>query len=91
MEVIYPPLKRVAHLELRRDTGIIIGTDDGANIEIKENVGEENIFIFGAKCHEIADATRRMIEVKMYSLHRKAHAKYSWIREPLGTTVSSMS
>jgi len=42
--------------------GIIIGTDDGANIEIKENVGEENIFIFGAKCHEIADATRRMKE-----------------------------
>mmetsp|Transcript_76728 Transcript_76728/g.206755 ORF Transcript_76728/g.206755 Transcript_76728/m.206755 type:complete len:495 (+) Transcript_76728:165-1649(+) len=40
--------------------GIIIGTDDGANIEIKENVGEDNIFIFGAKCHEIADATRKM-------------------------------
>ncbi len=33
--------------------GILIGTLDGANIEIEEEVGKENIYIFGAKLHEI--------------------------------------
>ncbi len=33
--------------------GIIIGTLDGANVEIYEEVGNDNIFIFGAKLDEI--------------------------------------
>ncbi len=49
-----------SNMKFVMNAGLIIGTDDGANIEIKEHVGEDNIFIFGAKCPEIPEATKKM-------------------------------
>lgn len=32
---------------------LIIGTLDGANVEIREEIGEDNFFLFGRRAHEI--------------------------------------
>lgn len=44
---------------------LIIGTLDGANVEIREEVGESNFFLFGAQAHEIAGLRTERAEGKV--------------------------
>ncbi|KAJ4841149.1 Acid phosphatase pho1 [Turnera subulata] len=44
---------------------VLIGTLDGANVEIRQEVGEDNFFLFGARAHEIAGLRKERAQGKI--------------------------
>lgn len=60
--------------------GLILGTMDGANIEIGEETGMENMFIFGARAEQVEDL-RHAQKYRPFKLDPKLEAVLQALRE----------
>ncbi|HEY0140185.1 MAG TPA: glycogen/starch/alpha-glucan phosphorylase [Thermoanaerobaculia bacterium] len=70
------------NMKLALNGALTIGTLDGANVEIRDEVGEENIFIFGLTTEEVAEVIGRGYDPERY-LH-----EHRWMRRIVDTIAS---
>jgi starch phosphorylase len=69
------------NMKLALNGALTIGTLDGANIEIRDEVGDENIFIFGLRADEVTH------ELRHYDPQRYLH-EHRWMNRAVDSIAA---
>jgi starch phosphorylase len=70
------------NMKLALNGALTIGTLDGANIEIREEVGAENIFIFGLKADQVGELLARGYDPNFYL------SEHKWMNRVIDTIAA---
>jgi starch phosphorylase len=69
------------NMKFQLNGALTIGTMDGANVEMAEEIGEEHMFIFGLKTHEVAELRPRYNPWDYYNAHQELKRVLDMIRD----------